>query len=122
MEDCQNRLALLADKLRLCQKTLAAVGDPTRQQIFLALLSSDYNGIRVGEAAAKSHLSRPAVSRHLNILKEAGLIHVRREGTKSYYCLNANQALWRELLELVQLTNELVDAHLESFPKGDIPE
>ncbi len=43
------------------------------------------NGVRVGTITQKTHLSRPAVSHHLKILTEAGLIKMRREGTKNYY-------------------------------------
>ena len=38
----------------------------------------------------KTNLSRPAVSHHLGILKDAGLIDVRREGTKNYYYFDSD--------------------------------
>ena len=80
MEQSQAQVRRLAAQFQRCQKTLAAIGDPTRQQIVLALLSGGCGGVRVGEVTAKSHLSRPAVSHHLGILREAGLISVRRGG------------------------------------------
>lgn len=40
--------------------------------------------------ARKTNLSRPAVSHHLGILKDAGLIDVRREGTKNYYYFDSD--------------------------------
>ena len=66
----------------------------------MTLLESDCNGIRVGEITEKTHLSRPAVSHHLKILKEAGMINMRREGTKIdyyyyyYYYMDANETQW----------------------------
>lgn len=108
MENCQKRVSRLAKQFQQCQKTLIAIGDPTRQQIVLALLSGGCCGVRVGEVTAKSHLSRPAVSHHLGVLKDAGLINMRREGTKNYYYFDANQSVWAEMLELFQLANELV--------------
>ena len=45
-------------------------------------------GSRGVELAEKIHLSRPAVSHHLQILKEAGIVRARREGTYIYYYLN----------------------------------
>ncbi|MDO4316052.1 MAG: metalloregulator ArsR/SmtB family transcription factor, partial [Oscillospiraceae bacterium] len=108
METCQEQVARLAKQFQQCQKTLIAIGDPTRQQIVLALLSGGCGGVRVGEVTAKSHLSRPAVSHHLGVLKDAGLINMRREGTKNYYYFDANQSLWAEMLELFRLANELV--------------
>lgn len=44
-------------------------------------------GMNVKEITEKTNLSRPAISHHLKILKEAGLIHVRHEGTANYYYL-----------------------------------
>lgn len=108
MDGCQAQMQVLAEQFQLCQKTLASIGDPTRQQVLLALLSGDYNGSRVGEVAAKSHLSRPSVSHHLKILKDVGLISVRQEGRKHYYYFDSNQPLWAELLSLFQLANSLV--------------
>lgn len=104
----QERVRQLALQFQKCQKTLAAIGDPTRQQIILALLSGGCGEVRVGEVTAKSHLSRPAVSHHLGILREAGLVSVRREGTKNYYYFGVNRSLWAETLELFQLANSLI--------------
>lgn len=122
MENGQERVAQLARQFRKCQKTLIAIGDPTRQQIVLALLSSGCGGVRVGEVTARSHLSRPAVSHHLGILKDAGLINMRREGTKNYYYFDANQSLWAEILELFQLTNELVNEASEKRASAESAE
>ena len=49
MEHGQERIRQLAIQFQRCQKTLAAIGDPTRQQIVLALLSGGCRGVRVGE-------------------------------------------------------------------------
>nr|WP_236883270.1 ArsR family transcriptional regulator [Clostridium botulinum] len=40
----------------------------------------------------KTHLSRPAVSHHLQILKRAEIVNVRKEGTKNYYYLDSNES------------------------------
>jgi DNA-binding transcriptional ArsR family regulator len=60
----------------------AALGDPTRREIFERL----GNGPRsVGELARDLPVSRPAVSQHLRQLKEAGLVTDRAEGTRRVY-------------------------------------
>lgn len=59
MENCQERVTPLAKQFQQCQKTLIAIGDPTRQQIVLALLSGGCGGVRVGEVTAKSHPPAP---------------------------------------------------------------
>ena len=79
-KECRERLDDIASKFKTCRKAISAIGDETRQLILLALLESDFNGIRVGELTEKTHLSRPAVSHHLKILKEAEIVNVRREG------------------------------------------
>ena len=61
---------------------LTALGDPTRQAIFDAL--SD--GPRpVGELPASLPVSRPAVSQHLKVLKDVGLVVDERDGTRRRY-------------------------------------
>ena len=90
-------------KFKECRKAISAMGDETRQLILITLLESDFNGIRVGEITEKTHLSRPAVSHHLKILKEAEIVNVRREGTKNYYYLDSKKSQWKSLTELINL-------------------
>lgn len=59
-----------------------ALGDPTRRTIFELLREGQRS---VGELAAGLPVSRPAVSQHLRILKEAGLVTERRNGTRRFY-------------------------------------
>lgn len=81
----EERMLAIADEFTACQKAFIAIGDQTRQQIIMAIMRSDIDGIRVGEITPKTHLSRPAVSHHIKILKDAGIIGMRREGTRNYY-------------------------------------
>lgn len=61
---------------------LAALGDPTRKTIFERLVAGP---LAVGELAGELPVSRPAVSQHLKVLKEAGLVVDRRAGTRRLY-------------------------------------
>lgn len=63
-------------------KALAALSDPTRRQVFERLRKG---GRSVGEIAKGLPVSRPAVSQHLKVLKEAGLVREEREGTRRIY-------------------------------------
>ena len=85
VDECQARMRSVADDFKKCQKAFIAIGDQTRQQIIMTLLESDVDGVRVGEITEKTHLSRPAVSHHIKILKDAGLVGLRREGTRNFY-------------------------------------
>ncbi|KRK48522.1 ArsR/SmtB family transcription factor [Secundilactobacillus kimchicus] len=79
---------------------LIALGDEKRQQIIIALLHQESSeGLRVGDFLKITHLSRPAVSHHLKVLKDAGVLIVRSEGTRNYYQL----AMRTPLEGLVQL-------------------
>jgi DNA-binding transcriptional ArsR family regulator len=62
-----------------------ALGDPTRRAIFERLRGGPR---AVGELAAELPVSRPAVSQHLRVLKEAGLVTERRDGTRRLYRLD----------------------------------
>jgi DNA-binding transcriptional ArsR family regulator len=61
---------------------LDALGDWTRRQILESLRSGPRS---VGEIAAALPVSRPAVSQHLRVLKEAGLVSDRKDGTRRLY-------------------------------------
>lgn len=69
------------------QKTLKALADPTRREI-LNLLKG--GSMSAGEIQARFDITFAAVSRHLAVLKEAELIHDRREGKYIFYELNAS--------------------------------
>jgi DNA-binding transcriptional ArsR family regulator len=60
----------------------AALGDPTRRTIFERVVASPRS---VGELAKGLPISRPAVSQHLKVLKQAGLVVVQRAGNRSIY-------------------------------------
>lgn len=69
------------------QTTMKAIADPTRRTI-LNLLKK--NRLSAGEIAEHFNMSLPAVSKHLNVLKEADLIRDQREGKYIFYELNAS--------------------------------
>ena len=67
------------------QAILTALGDPTRQAILDLLLEGPQP---VGELAAMLPVSRPAVSQHLKVLKEVGLVVDKQDGTRRVYRVN----------------------------------
>jgi DNA-binding transcriptional ArsR family regulator len=64
------------------QDLMDALGDRTRRMIFEMLRNGP---LAVGEIAGELPVSRPAVSQHLRVLKEAGLVTERRNGTRRIY-------------------------------------
>jgi DNA-binding transcriptional ArsR family regulator len=60
----------------------AAISDPIRRRVLELVRDRE---LPAGELAAEFEVSRPAVSRHLRVLREAGLVHERREGKQRLY-------------------------------------
>ncbi len=108
MDECEKQRKLLANEFGLYRKVFIALGDETRQQIFIALLQHDTVGMRVPEITEQTHLSRPAVSHHLQILKEAQLINMHRVGTMNYYYVDAAETCWGGLKELIDHVERVV--------------
>ena len=69
------------------QETMRALADPTRRQI-LNMLRQD--SLPAGKISEQFDMSAAAVSKHLAILKDAGLVRVRQDGKYLYYELNAS--------------------------------
>jgi DNA-binding transcriptional ArsR family regulator len=83
---------------------LDALGDPTRRSIFELLTREEH---AVGELAEQFPISRPAVSQHLRVLADCGLLTVRREGTRRVYAADPSgiallrasvERFWRDAL------------------------
>jgi len=64
------------------EAALKAIAAPRRRQILALVRDGE---LSAGEIAAQFDVTRPAVSQHLNVLKEAGLVSERRNGTKRLY-------------------------------------
>jgi DNA-binding transcriptional ArsR family regulator len=77
----------------------AALGDENRRSILRLLAGGERS---VGQLASSMPISRPAVSRHLRLLREAGLVRERAEGTRRLYALDDMGAkAVREYMEAV---------------------
>ena len=76
----------LSESFASCTNILTAIGDETRQYLILKMMKiGKGSGVRVCEITSRTNLSRPAVSHHLQIMKNAVIVKVRKEGTKNYY-------------------------------------
>ena len=94
-------------KPRQREAVFRAIADPTRRQILGLLRSRAY---AVNEIAGNFRMSRPAISKHLRLLRAVGLVETRRQGTARICRLNAQplraveawlqdyRQLWRESL------------------------
>lgn len=95
-----------------CLPLFIALGDEVRLSILEVLAEKalanplpsgcvefEQNALNVNEITQKTSLSRPAISYHLKILKDAGMIGMRQEGTSNYYYLNMRESN-RKLMDL----------------------
>lgn len=98
---------------------LTALGEPTRRQIFERLGEGP---LAVGELARELPVTRPAVSQHLKVLKDAGLVIDRHAGTRRIYQLNPDglsalrtylDEFWNRALAAFK---EAVEQHDEEVP------
>ena len=81
------------EQFKACSAIFLALGDSTRQKICLDLAATGLEGINVADLAGKSILSRPAISHHLKVLKDAGIIEPIKKGTQIFYRLKLKDAL-----------------------------
>ena len=89
------------------ENALMALADPTRRRVFEQLRS----GARpVGRIAAGMPVSRPAVSQHLRVLKEAGLVREEHDGTRHLYSIDP-----RGLGPLRRWLDQFWDQALDAF-------
>ena len=98
------KIFTLAENFSASAKILTAIGDETRQHLILEMMKmGNCMGVRVDDITKKTNLSRPAVSHHLQIMKDAGIVKVRKEGTKNYYYLSADETQWKEISDVINL-------------------
>jgi DNA-binding transcriptional ArsR family regulator len=91
------------------EAALKAIAEPRRRAI-LSLVREDE--LSAGEIASQFEVTRPAVSQHLNVLKEAGLVSERRNGTRRLY-----RARPEGLVELREFLEGFWDVRLEALKR-----
>lgn len=93
----KNYMRSLPKEWRAMAKVFVALGDEHRQRIVLTFERGEQ--LMVGQIAEVSTLSRPAVSHHLKILREAGILQAEKSGKEVY--LRVNKALVEDTLRAV---------------------
>jgi DNA-binding transcriptional ArsR family regulator len=91
------------------EAALKAIAEPRRRAILSLVRDGE---LSAGEIASHFEVTRPAVSQHLNVLKEAGLVSERRNGTRRLY-----RARPEGLTELRDFLEGFWDARLEALKR-----
>lgn len=99
--DKQKELNKLRRSFEETTDFMQAVGDASRQRILIAIMSGEFGGSRVGEISKKAHLSQPAASHHLKILKDAGIVKMYSSGTKNFYYIDASSNEFAKVRQLI---------------------
>ena len=97
------------------EATLKAMSDPTRREILQLVQTQE---LPAGEIAANFPISRPAISQHLTVLKEAGLVEERRAGVKRLY--RTRVAGMAELKAFLQMFWDVRLKRLKAVIEADI--
>ena len=97
----------LMHAFRECSQLFTAIGDENRQALFCALIVEP--GQRVEDLRAHTNPSRPAVSHHLKVLKDAGIVKIIRKGTKNFYFLSCDTDVWRKSRDLTAMMCDLAE-------------
>lgn len=106
--DIHKEIYALAEDMAACTGILTAIGDETRQHLIIEMIKMGRcDGLRVGEITACTNLSRPAVSHHLRVMKDAGIVKVRHEGTKNYYYFDPANESFERLIKVLQRAVEI---------------
>jgi ArsR family transcriptional regulator, arsenate/arsenite/antimonite-responsive transcriptional repressor len=72
-------------------RLFAALGDPNRQEIVMLL--GQKGRLNVGEIASHFKISRPAISHHLKILKDAHVVIADKQGQETYYAVDGDRVV-----------------------------
>jgi DNA-binding transcriptional ArsR family regulator len=91
------------------EAAVKAIAAPRRRHILTLVRDRE---LTAGEIASHFEVTRPAISQHLNVLKEAGLVKERRNGTRRLY-----QARPEGLAELREFLDAFWDARLEALKR-----
>jgi DNA-binding transcriptional ArsR family regulator len=91
------------------EAALKAIAAPRRRQILTLVRDEE---LSAGEIASHFDVTRPAVSQHLNVLKEAGLVSERRNGTRRLY-----RARPEGLAELKAFLEDYWDVRLDTLKR-----
>lgn len=99
----------LAQQFHSCMPLFIALGDEVRLNIIESLSRAEKDGqakgLNVNEITRQTNLSRPAISHHLKILKDSGLVELEQAGTANYYRLTLEDST-RRLMTLGYLVQD----------------
>ena len=107
------------------EAALKAIAEPNRRRILTLVRDGE---LSAGDIASHFDVSGPAISQHLKVLKEAGLVEERRHGTRRLYSLRRDglidigqflESFWAEGLERLKFAAEAEEREKRRRQRGD---
>lgn len=95
--------------LHSCLPLFIALGDEFRQHLIIEIAAAGEKGINVTDLAENSKLSRPAISHHLKVLKDMGMIAPEKIGTQIFYKLALHKDL-EKLSDFINSINKVIES------------
>lgn len=104
----KDKMELAYEQFKKCSPLFIAMGDMHRQKLCMALAEAGEDGANVAELTGQSILSRPAVSHHLKVLKDCGIVEPLKKGTQIFYRLRIKES-FEKLKVLMQTIEEILE-------------
>ncbi len=100
----------IMESLKKCIPLFSVLNDENRQEILLIVADASEDGIMVNAITEQVNLSRPTVSHHLKLLKQAGIVGVKKKGVENYYYLTLLDTVtqFKSLIEMMEANCILV--------------
>lgn len=106
----------LLNELRQSIDIFKAMADPVRQDILMMFMIA--KRLNVSQIVEQSPMSRPTISHHLKILKQAGIVDSRKEATEVYYWLTVENSIVEQLKRIIHAAEEIQNHPAKSHDTG----
>lgn len=108
-DEKKTNVRVLFSRFEVLSPIFIALSDSVRQNLFMLLLEAGVDGMNVGDLTANTHLSRPAISHHLKVLKDNGLVVSHKSGTQIFYYVKMGEYI-DEFRQFHELLNEMIQS------------
>ncbi len=108
-DEKKTNVRVLFARFEVLSPIFIALSDSVRQNLFMLLLEAGVDGMNVGDLTANTHLSRPAISHHLKVLKDNGLVVSHKSGTQIFYYVKMGEYI-DEFRQFHELLNEMIQS------------
>ncbi|MBR1404696.1 MAG: winged helix-turn-helix transcriptional regulator [Treponema sp.] len=115
----KEQLERATQQFQACSALFVALGDTTRQKLCLDLAEAADEGINVAQLSGKSILSRPAISHHLKVLKDAKIVEPVKKGTQIFYRLRLKE-VFQDVKSLIDTVETIIESEEDAGTKTTV--